>query len=542
MAPSAQAQNPPSAGSLQQQIERERQQQLPQRVAPEKPAAPAEMKPSGITVTVKQFRFAGNTLIASEQLAPIVAEYLDRPLDFAQLQVAATAVANAYRENGWVIRAYLPQQDIQNGIVTLQIAEAVFGKLRLEGALVRLAPAIVLTSFDAQQKSGEPLNSDALDRALLLADDLPGVTVAGTLRPGANEYETDLVVKLADEPLMVGEVAADNTGSRSTGSDRLTASLGFNSPFGLGDQLSGNLIHTEGSDYARLAWSLPVGSEGWRAGLNATQLDYRLVAAEFKALAAKGNSRTFGLDASYPIIRSRLKNLYLSLAYDRKAFDNQANAATTTRYDIDSVTVGLMGNLFDTLGGGGANSVSVAWTQGKVELGTLDTSENASVAGRFDKLRWNLSRQQVVTPDVSLFALYSGQRANQNLDSSEKFYLGGANGVRAYPASEAGGSDGQMLNLELRWKLPYGLTATAFHDWGRITQFKDHFAGADIPNTYRLRGHGLSLAWQGPLGMNLKATWARRGGSNPNADAATGKDQDGSFDQNRWWFTASLPF
>lgn len=542
IAPLAWSQVAPDAGTLQQQIDRERAQPLPRPATPPKPAAPGALKPFGTSVTVKQFRFAGNTLISAERLARVVADYLGRPLDFADLQAAATAVANAYREAGWVVRAYLPQQEIVDGVVTIQVVEAVFGKLRTEGSVTRITAPDVLRRFEVAQASGQPINTDNLDRALLLADDLPGVAVAGTLVPGAADKETDLAVKLADEPLVVGEANIDNTGSRATGEQRLTGNLNLNSPLGIGDLLGGNLIHTQGSDYVRLAYSLPVGADGWRVGINASRLDYRLVAAEFRNLAAKGTSSTVGLDASYPLVRSRLRNLFLSLAFDDKRFDNEANRATSSRYGIRSVSIGLTGNLFDTLGGGGANSASLHWAHGDVSLGTLDASENATVRGGFDKLRYSLARQQVLTPDLSLFAMVSGQWASKNLDSSEKFYLGGANGVRAYPTSEAGGSDGQMLNLELRWKLPLGFTVTAFRDEGRITQFKENFAGADTPNTYALRGHGVSLAWEGPLGSTLKATWARRSGSNPNADATTGRDQDGSLDRNRWWLSASLPF
>ncbi|MCX8016856.1 MAG: ShlB/FhaC/HecB family hemolysin secretion/activation protein [Rhodocyclaceae bacterium] len=531
------------AGALQQQIERERQRQLPQRVAPEKPAQPPAMRPvAGVTVVVKQFRFAGNTLISSERLAKVVAPYLDRPLDFAQLQAAAAAVGEAYREAGWVVGAYLPQQDIKEGIVTIQIVEALFGKLETEGESTRVAAATVLARFNAQQKPGEPINTERLDRALLLTDDLPGVTVSGSLKEGANEGETDLVVKLADEPLLLGDIGVDNTGSRSTGEDRLTANLAVNSPLGVGDQLSANLIHSRGSDYLRLGYTLPVGTDGWRVGINAARLDYRLIAPEFAALRGEGHSNTLGLEAQYPLIRSRLANLYLSLAYDKKDFDNRTATGTTSRYDNDVVTLGLHGNLFDNWGGGGANAASLIWSQGNIDQGTPDPGENRTVAGRYQKLRWNLSRQQVLTPDWSLYAAYGGQWGSKNLDNSEKFYLGGASGVRAYPANEAGGSDGQMLNLELRWRLPEGFTLTGFYDWGRITQFKEAFTGMDTPNTYSLKGYGLSLAWLGPKGIQLKATWARRDGENPNADPTTGRDQDGSLDRNRWWFFASVPF
>lgn len=528
VAPHSMAQAVPDAGALQQQIERERQQQLPKRIAPDKPAAPSAMTPvAGVAITVTQFRFAGNTLLTAEQLAPVVAGFLNRPLDFAQLNAAAAAVAETYRAAGWVVNAYLPQQDIKDGIVTIQIIEAVFGTLKFDGTLSkRVAPGQLEAIVAAQQGSGVSLNADALDRALLLADDLPGVTVAGSLVAGSKAGETDLVLKTADEPIIIGEAAIDNTGSRSTGENRVTANLNLTSPFGMGDLLAGNLIHTQGSDYLRLGYTLPVGSNGWRVGLNISDLRYKLITLNPEK--DKGTSSVVGLEASYPILRSRLANLYLNLNADRKKFDNEFGGATTTRYTIDSASIALNGNVFDNLGGGGANTASLTWTGGSRD------NEVGTTNAHFSKLRYSLSRQQVITNDLSFFAQLAGQESNDKLDSSEKFYLGGAGGVRAYPSSEGGGDSGVLTNLELRQKLPEGFLLTGFYDYG-------HVRNNDAAMSYALKGYGLSLGWQTPVGVNLKATWAHRLGTNPNP-TTTGKDQDGSLDKNRLWLAASLPF
>jgi len=502
---------------------------------------------AGLVITVKSFRFAGNTLLSAVQLGPAVAEYLDRPLDYTQLQAAATAVANAYRAAGWIVRAYLPRQEITDGIVTIQIVEAVFGGLHLEGDVPRrINRERIAKAFDAQQKVGSPLNAERLDRALLLADDLPGVAVSGSLGEGTREGETDLVLKVVDEPLIAGEAALDNTGARSTGRERATASLYLNSPAGVGDLFSANLIHTQGSDYGRIGFTVPLGLDGWRVGVNASALNYRLVAPEFIPLDARGKSDSAGMEASYAIIRSRLKNLYFNAGVDHKSFDNQSVGAVTTRYKIDAITLGLAGNLFDSVGGGGANSASLSFVEGRANLdGSPNQAADAattSVAGHYGKLRYAASRQQSVTDSVSLFAALSGQSASKNLDSSEKFYLGGAYGVRAYPANEGGGSEGRLLNLELRWRLPAGFNLAGFYDYGQVTVNRNNgFTGAAALNDYSLKGAGLALAWQSARGPSLRAVWAHRIGSNPNA-TASGNDQDGSLIRNRVWVTASLPF
>ena len=542
------AQTPPDAGALRQQIE----QQLPRGLPGErKPltALPQEYKPApGLAVTVSQFRFAGNTLLTAEQLAPAVASFLNRPLDFAGLQQATAAISEAYRTAGYLVRVYLPRQDITNGIVTLQIVEGIFGKLRIDGTPPsRLAPGRAEATIASAQAPGQPLNAAALDRAMLLLDDLPGVAVAGNLAPGSGQAETDLVLKLTDEPLLSGEAGLDNTGSRATGSERFTVNAFVNSPLKMGDQLTANLIHSQGSDYARVAYTAPVGYDGLRLGVNASRLDYDVVTSEFAAANINGNSTTWGLDAQYPLIRSRTHNLYLSAAYDDKSFDNEASSATTTKYGVRNLTLGLMGNLFDKWGGGGANMASLNLAAGTVDLdGSPNKAADATTTrthGNFTKLRYAMSRQQALSTDLSLYALLSGQFASKNLDSSEKFYLGGANGVRAYPANEGGGSEGTMLNLELRWRAMNNLTVTGFYDWGSVKiNRNNNIAGAAMLNRYELDGLGTSVAWTGPLGLTLKGTYAHRLGNNPNRDATTGKDQDGSLDKNRFWLTASLPF
>ena len=511
------AQTKPDAGSLQQGIEREHGPSLPRTLSPERRLEPAAMQPlTGTTLTVKAFHFSGNTLLSAEQLTPVVAGFLGRVLDFTELQQAAVVVAETYRTAGWIVRVYLPQQEIRDGIVTLQIVEAVFGGARFEGAAPgRIAPSRLIAVVEAGQAKGAPLNVEAIDRALLLAGDLPGVAVSGSLAEGRNDKETDLVLKVADQPLLNGEISADNTGARATGSERLTANFNLNSPLGMGEQLTAHLIHTQGTDYGRLALTLPVGYGGWRVGANASTLDYRLILPEFSALDVRGTSSTVGLEASYPLIRSRLKNLYLGLNYDTKRFDNQSGGATTTRYQIAAFSASLNGNLFDSLGGGGANSASLTLVQGKADLdGSPNRAADATttqVAGSFTKLRYAASRQQVLTDVLSLYGALSGQVASKNLDSAEKFYLGGASGVRAYPSSEGGGAEGQLASLELRARLPQNFALSAFYDWGHVTVNRNNgFTGASALNAYTLQGAGLTAAWFASFGLNLKATWARR--------------------------------
>lgn len=545
----ANAQPLPDAGSIQNQIERARPAAVPSQRVPQGSTEKAEPVPGNneTVAQVRTFRFIGNSLISTERLQSAVSGYLSRPLSFNDLQAAALDIARLYRDDGWLVRAFLPQQDITDGNVSIQIVEAVLGDVQLDGP----GPwpqneARIQKMVSAQQKVGAPLRADAIDRALLLMDDLPGLTVSGALVPGQSENTTNLALKLGQEPLLIGDASVDNFGSRSTGDKRISANLLFNSPLQTGELLSANAVHTQGSDYLRLAGSFPVGYDGWKFGVSAAHLHYRLIAPEFTELRAKGISRAVGLEANYPLVRSQASNLYLNANLDNKHLNNSAGGNITSRYSVQTSSLGLSGNLFDKLGGGGANSASLALVGGRLDLdGSPSQTGDAATtrsAGHYKKLRLTASRQQVVSDSLSAFAALAGQKANKNLDSAEKFYLGGASGVRAYPASEGGGSEGYLINLELRWRLSKEVTLTGFYDRGHVLVNRDNqFNGAPALNAYSLHGAGMSMAWQAASGIALKATWARRLGHNPNP-AANGNDQDGSLVKHRFWLLATLPF
>lgn len=527
------AQSRPDAGALQQQIERGRKPTLPPKAASVKHANPAEMTaPPGVVFTVNSFRFLGNTLLSNEQLAQLTAHYAGKTLGYAEIQQATIAVANAYREAGWVVRSYLPQQEISDGIVTIQIIEAIYGGAQLEGTPPsRVKQSQLYDAISAAQAQGSPLNADKIDRALLLLDDLPGISVSGSLLKGKGNNETALALKASDEAGINGEITIDNTGASATGENRAAANLAFNSPFGLGDLATADLIYSQGSQYGRMSYAVPVSHDGWRVGANSSYLKYNLVTGNFKLLDARGTSSSLGLDAHYPLVRSRKKNLFLGVHYLKRRFNNEANHTVTARYAIDEFSLGLNANLFDRLGGGGANAAGLVLTQGKVDLGRLDLSENTTIQGAFTKLNYNLSRQQALSENLALFASLYGQVANKNLDSAEKFYLGGAYGVRAFATSEGGGADGYLASLELRWNLVRNFTITGFFDCGRVNNKRDNLANT-TQDAYKLRGAGLAINWQPTTSFNVSATWAHPISNNQNS----------SLDKNRWWLTASLPF
>ncbi|MCD8565793.1 MAG: hypothetical protein LRY53_09230 [Burkholderiaceae bacterium] len=152
-----------------------------------------------------------------------------------------------------------------------------------------------------------------------------------------------------------------------------------------------------------------------------------------------------------------------------------------------------------------------------------------------------------MTDSTSLWLSFSGQWASQNLDSSQKFSLGGPQGVRAYPVYEGTGDQGWLGTVEARWDFYQGAQASVFYDIGWIQQNKSlgHFQNVAEqllgPNTYYLKGFGAGISYNYNNRVSMKFTVASRIGSNPRADRLTGADGDGTNDRTRFWFNVVVP-
>jgi hemolysin activation/secretion protein len=442
---------------------------------------------------------------------------------------------------GYLVRTILPKQDITAGDVTIEVIESTFSGSRVESRSKRISSTLLEKIIQSHLKTGDPMSVKNLERGLMIADDLPGANVTGRLIAGDKDNTTGVVVSVTDEPLVYGQGAIDNLGSVATGTTRYSVNALFNGPLGHGDQGSVYALHTEGMDFARFGFSLPVAYHGLRAGLNASTLKYDII----NGTPGQGTSSTVGLEASYPLIRSRPKTLNLAVNIDRKLFDNVGpTGETTTHYNSWVVNSGLNWSTTDP---DGSSTGSLTFSKGSINL---DDSPNqasdeatANAQGAFSKLRYNLTRTQNITDKFSLFGSLAGQFTNKNLDSSEKFYVGGPTGVRAYPNNEGSGSEGHLLSLEARQSLPYNLSVAGFYDRGQVTVNKDNsYTGAADPNQLSYAGYGVSLNWDGPNNLMLKAIWARRTSDNPYPVLATGDDQDGTKRVNRFWLSASMPF
>ena len=543
------------AGDALRQIERLQEIERPQ--IP-KLIEKKEEKPflkEGEKVKVTSFVFKGNKIITMEELESFVKKYIGTELTFDEINQAVVSISILYEQKGYLAQATLPEQNITNGIIQVNILEAHFGGTTYlpmdNGEKPYVRESRVMDIVYPSSKVNGPLDLKRLERGILLANDLPGIGVGANLKPGLEVGHTDVEVQIENRARFNTSILADNYGSRATGYERVLVSANLFNPLRLGDDLNATILKTAGTEYMRLNYSMPVGNNGLRIGSNASYLEYKVITSEFKSLEPNGHFAGFGLEASYPIYRSRDKNLNLDFDYDTKAFKNNTNTEVVSDYFTRIFSASLSGDFVDQwLLDGATNNAKFIFDHGKNDLKTspnyVTDISNSHTHGIFNRAQLSFRRDQFLKNDYTLVIKGSGQLTDHNLDSSQKFYLGGPTGVRAYPTSEGSGSEGYLLNLELKKDLPFNLTGSIFYDEGYVRQNVDNLDASGVVintlNSYKLKGYGLEFSWRGPRKTNVFFTYAKRDGTNPNRVQDTGKDQDGTLYKDIFWLRAVVSF
>lgn len=548
-----QGQSLPSASSILKQQEAATPPPVPRSLpvpSIEQERRPAAIVAGGASVRVRSIGFVGADGWANEaELAALVRPALGQTLTAGELLGLADQVSTLLKSRGWLLaQAFLPPQDVTAGDVQIQLLPGslegglagvvVHGAQRVSAERIR---AVVVAPMAGQQGR---LNAQQLEEGLLRAAELAGVSATAALERGAQSGTSRLTVDVKEATMTSGSVTLDNFGGPYTGVNRTTGLLGFNSPLGLGDSLMLNLVGSTGLALLTSQLAVPVGDAGIKLGGSLTTLRYQ-VGADLAALGLQGKALMAGVNATYPLLLSQDHKVRLRVGADHKAYTDTASGEVIGNKVAQVVSAGASGQSQDGLWGGGLNDWSLGLDHGHMDLSRLASVYEADQAGprangAFHKWLFSASRLQPLASAWSAQVAVNGQLAGNNLESSEKFSLGGNSGVRAYPGGEGAGDSGVMAKMTVRHEMAWPSSAhrvelSGFVDTGRIRRYQSGDQPVDSAtglNSYNLSGYGLGLGMAQTGRGRVNLIWAHALGSNPGR-SVKGNNSDGKAGRSR---------
>lgn len=516
----------PDAGSLLNELETERRITMP----PKKPEVDLQypklaLQGSEERILVKGFVFdiheAGllknkkfhrlnkETLLdtINKEAHKIADKEKDKELTFNELVKIAEKVTVKIRNMGYPTAVvYIPKNGLeeQTGKLHFRVVSGTYDEIVIENKS-QLTDK-VLRNYTTPVQKDDLIATKPLNKSLLVLNDLPGIRVKANLAAGDRFGTAKLLLHADNIEKQGASLFADNFGNKSTGRYRYGANYHYNNLGKNGDQLQGNYLISNHKDLKNYSfqYQLPLNRHGmnWRASIS--RMDYEFVGAS--GMNYYGDSTSFETGLELPYDRNLMHSNYVNLSFvQRRISDFAAVMSKKSSEGIIAAARGYKRSSRDTF----SYNISNIWGRLHMENDFARSTDIMEKEGSFTHGNLELLYYHHFSPVTSLQITASGQTSwGTLLDSSEKFYIAGPNGVRAYPSGEASGDAGVLASAELHVNTPIkGLQLTAFYDVGYSKDARMDMFGS-YNNEY-LAGAGLGLVYSKYRDWYCKLEWAR---------------------------------
>ena len=436
---------------------------------------------------LRSFVIEGATAFPADELASFYQDMLGKKITVADAFQIAANIELKYRNAGYVIsRVVVPPQEVTDGTFKVRVIEGFISDIVVQENVGPVSKAIKRLLNPLIGKT--PVSFDEMERRLLLANDLAGMSVRATLKPSATAPGGSEMLVEADRDAVAGTVSIDNRNSPYSGNAEAMGLVQFNSFGSHGDQLG---IQTQLSSPIERSYSITANYQGMYSddglmlGLSSSYGRSR-PGKELDALDVNSVVIAERAIATYPLIRSRLQNLRISGEYEYRSIDTDVLDNPFNRDRLHIVRAGISYDLTDSFQG--ITAVRATLHRG---LGVLNATEKGNplasrsdASGSFTKGTIDITRVQQVTQSVSLLATATGQYAVDPLLASEEMALGGPNYGRGFDNNEFSGDDGWATSLEVRYSpdipeiFPNGVQFYSFVDSGQVWNIDDNVSHA----------------------------------------------------------------
>ncbi len=471
---------------------------------------------AGPRFIIKKIEVKGNTLIDDAILAPVLETGDGMEVTLGILHLIAQEISALYAMNGYILtRAYVPEQEIENGIVTIQVVEGKLGKIEVSGNK-RFEQEEILARLQPLQDD-PALKESTLEKYLLELNAIRGLKVKAVLKPGEVFGTSDLTLKVEESRPYQIAFDADNFGSRFTGEQRYGLTGEAGSLLLLGDRLYIRGVKSnEDQVYINPSYSIPIGPYGTTATLSYIFTDFNL-GGNLVALNAGGKANIFTVDLSHSLVRTRSSEFYLSLGGEIRNFENDLAGSLSSDDKLRDAYLAAGGFFKDPLRA--RTFYSLRLQQGFSESDVSDPL-NSRFQGRGDALisSFDVTRyQSAFIGKTYLMIKAKGQIASKRVLSPDQFAIGGFGSVRGYPLAEAAGDNGFFVSAELVVPFPFKVTVIKNPRKIQLDQVLSFFAFLDHgqvfiknrqpgENDRELNGLGLGMRLNiPPLGTNYPA-------------------------------------
>ena len=459
---------------------------LPPTPAPP-PLAPVPLPPAGpksrefptLTVLVKDIELRGNTVFTNEQLREVTALYTNRELTTEDIEALRLALTLYYINRGYVTSgAIVPDQDLANNILIIQVIEGRLAKIDVEGN------DWFRTSYirsRIERGAGPPINVNALqERLQLLQLDPRFQRMNAELQPGLALGESNLNLRVTESNPFKVRFEFNNYQSPAVGAEKGVVTVEDQNVTGFGDTLSVQYGRSSGANpILNVRYAVPIHPSDTTLSLQYRRFAFVVQEEPFKALNIENRAEIYSVGLRQPIYRSLQHEFAISLTGEHEInksfllgepFEFVAGA-TNGVFRVSAARVGQE-YFYRT-----EQQVLSILSRFSIGIGdVLNSSSSSSVAGSADGrfFAW-LGEAQLVRQleflRTQLVSRVTAQLTPDHLFPLEQIAAGGRYSVRGYREYSLVRDNATLASLEARVPI---YTTTAGVDTLFLAPFVDY--------------------------------------------------------------------
>ena len=454
------------------------------------------------TITVERFEFEGNTAVSDEDLAEATAQFTNKPISFAELFQARSAVTQLYLDRGYITSgALIPLQTIEDGVVTIQVVEGGLEAINVRGT-ERLSPNYVRSRLEIATE--KPLNRDRLLEALQLLQLDPLIqNLSAELAAGTEPGLSVLDVVVTESETFSVQFSANNNRAPSVGTFARGVQINQANLLGDGDGLSLGYNNTSGSDGLNISYTRPVNPQNGTLSFSFGTTNSEVIETPFERLDIQADSRYYELTYRQPIYRTPTEEFAFGLTATRQESETSLLGipfALSLGADEQGQTRISAVRFFQEWTKRNSNEVIAARSQFSFGTGAFNATINEEAPdSRFFSWRGQAQWVRLLAPDTLLLVRADAQLADRALVPLEQFGLGGQESVRGYRQDILLTDNGVLASAEVR--IPVLRLPQLEDSIVQLAPFIDigaawNNSGRPDPDPNVLASIGLGLQWQ----------------------------------------------
>lgn len=445
--------------------------------APAAGPAPATAEPAR-KVDIAEYIVRGNTVLDARAIEKAVTPFLGPERTLKDVEAARDALLAAYQAAGYQsVYVDLPEQQVTQGVVFLQVNETRVGRVRVVGAEYN-SPLDVRDQVPALKEGGVP-DFNKAQTELAALNRSPKRQVMPLVRQGAMPGTMDVDLKVQDSSPWRASLGLNNDYSADTRKLRAAASLGHDNLWQLGHSASisffGAPQDLSQTQVISASYAAPLPGTNWSLEASAFVSDSNVATVGGTDVLGKGHS--IGLKATYTVPNAGNWWHAFSMGVD---FKNNKEAlslngsADTVPLKYAPITLSYTGFRQSDKSQYGVGISLVVGTSSSFKYGSDWAAfdyKRYKASPSFMVLKTDLNGTHTFDGGQQVAFRFNGQMTDSPLVSSEQIAGGGMNSVRGYLSAEATGDYGVVGSLELRSQ-PLTFLGSTVENW-RVYAFAD---------------------------------------------------------------------